>query len=124
MGELFSQNVRRTSFDRMGNIGRQSIGVASEKEMDMIGLNCQPHHCPVVLACNLLKDLLQAVMYRPNQYLAPSLRTPDDMIDNQVYRMLFMLMVYTNSMNHARGWDIHPRSKETGLSAPFPVRIV
>ncbi len=82
--------------------------------MDMIGLNCQPYNCPVVLACNLLNDLFQAVMYRPNQYLAPSLRTPDDMIDNQVYRMLFMLIIHVDSIH-----EQHGLCKRLGHSSPL-----
>jgi hypothetical protein len=107
----------------MSDIGRHRIGITPQKHVDMIRLNSQPENGPMVRTCNLFNDLLQAIMHRAYQYLAPALWTPDDMIDNQVDRMLLVLIVHVDSLHeqykNTRDWAIHPRSKETGLSGPF-----
>jgi hypothetical protein len=68
--------------------------------MDMIGLNSQLDNLPLVFPYHLFNDLLQTVMDWPYHYLAASLRTSDDMIDNEMDRMLLMIvpMFYAGSI--------------------------
>jgi hypothetical protein len=65
--------------------------------MDMIGLDRQPNDLSVVFIRYLLHDLLQTVMHWPDKHHAP-LRTPDNVVHDQVDTMLLVLIVHVAIM--------------------------
>ena len=50
--------MRGTTLDRVCNIGRQGIGIGSQEQMDMIGLNSQPENGPMMFLGHLFNDLM------------------------------------------------------------------
>jgi len=83
----------------------------------MVRLNRQPNHLPVALFGYLVDNRRQPVMDGAIQDFAPSLGTPDDVVDHQVHAVMFMLIVhvdsipYDNTTHKARGPFI-PRLKD------------
>jgi len=63
----------------------------------MIGLNSQPENGPMMFLGHLFNDLLQAIMHRADQDLAPALWTPDDVVDDQVDCMLFVRIFHVDN---------------------------
>lgn len=82
--------MRGTPFDTPDDIGRQCIGVRLNEEMHVIWLDSQLNNLPSLFLCCLLNNLLQTVSDFPSQYLAPSLRTEDNVREDMVNPMLFM----------------------------------
>ena len=66
--------------------------------MDVIGLNRQLDHHPVVLGCYFADDLHQPVTYRPDKHLAPPLGAPDDVVHDKVYGVPFVRVVHVDSI--------------------------
>ena len=120
--------MRATPLDEPGNIGWQRVGVGADEQMDMIGLNRQLNHRPVVFCRYLPDNLFQTIAHEANQHLAPPLGTPDDVVHNQVYAVLLMLIVhvdiiqYGNIVCKARGPFI-PWLKPRGFLAHPPVNL-
>jgi hypothetical protein len=63
--------VRATSVDAPGYIRRERVRVRADKQVDMIGPDCQFNHRPFVLCRYFPDDLLQASMYVADKDLAP-----------------------------------------------------
>ena len=57
---------------------------------------------------DLLKELLQALMNRPDEYAMPSLRAPDDRGDHQVDTMAFMLLLRVDRLSSIYGYNQPP----------------
>lgn len=136
--ELFPQIMRRSAFNLACNVGWQGVGVASEKEMNMVWLDCQRNDLPSILMYYFFNDLLQTVVYWPYQDFASPLRTPNDVVDEQMDRVLFMDIVvsHVRSIRHLhvlcqrlgplcpnpkKGRPIHPLVKTEGLSGSSAV---
>src|SRR5258707_5337492 len=66
--------------------------------MDMIGLDGQLHHRPVVFCCDCPDDLLQPIPYRPYQHLAAPLGTPNDVVDYQMDIVPLVLIIHSYSI--------------------------
>lgn len=79
-----------TSLEKPSNIRRQSGRVRTHEQTNMIGLNSQRNHLPVILCHRFLDDLLQAITDGANSHFPASLRIPDDMVDKQMNRLRFM----------------------------------
>src|SRR2546430_14113202 len=86
--------------------------------MDVIGLDCQFDNLPVIFLCHFTGDLLKTVTHRPYQYLFPPLRTEDDMVENVVYRMLFMKIFLTQVEEYSR----YNVLRQQFLRFPSPIR--
>jgi hypothetical protein len=71
----------------------------------MISLNSQPENGPLMRIRYLFNDLLEPIMHRAYQHLAPALWTPNDMVDNQVGCMLFMLIVHVATLAQSNGFS-------------------
>lgn len=77
--------------------------------MEVIGLNRQFNHRPVVFYRYRTNNLFQTRAYWTNQHLAPPLGTPDDMVHDKVCTVLFVLILhidnvpYDNTDRKARG---------------------
>ena len=82
--------MRTTLLYQACNVSRQRVWVGLDEQMYVVGLDSQFYHCPTVLTGNLLNDLLEAVMHWPDEYLAPSLRTEDDMVQDMMDCMLLI----------------------------------
>src|SRR5260221_6664593 len=57
---------------------------------------------------DLLKELLQALMNRPDEHAMPSLRAPDDRGDHQVDTMHFMLLLRVDRLSSIYGYNQPP----------------
>src|SRR6266480_5768315 len=97
--------------------------------MDMIRLDCQSHNMPLVLFCHLFNNGFEAIMNRSYQYLAPSLRTKDDMVENMVHTVLFVNILLFHVNYYSRSDMIcqhtHPSqapNKECALPPPLQRR--
>jgi len=86
--------MRGTPFDQARNVCWQRGEVASEKEMNMIGLDGQREDLPPLLICTFIKNLFETVMNRTIQDVSPPLRTPDDRGDKHMNGGLFVLIFY------------------------------
>ncbi len=124
MRELLTQVVRATAFDESWNVRWPRVGIRAEEQVDMIGLDRQPNDLPVMFSRYLSNDLLQTVMHQADQHRPASLRTPDDVVHDEVYAVLFMcvvqvgMMPQNNTVCKARGPFI-PRLKTGGFLAHF-----
>src|SRR5947209_2796390 len=58
--------------------------------MHMIGLNSQFNNFPSILFYYLSDDLFQAVVYWPDQHLAPSLGAKDDVVQDMMHCLLLV----------------------------------
>jgi hypothetical protein len=58
--------------------------------MHMIRLDAQVQHLLVLLNGNFIDKLFKPLCNFPTQYPSPPLKTPDDVVHNQVYGMLFV----------------------------------
>jgi hypothetical protein len=63
--------------------------MGTDKPMDLIGLNGEPHDLPVVCFRSLLHDLLQAVTHWANQRLPVVLGTAGDVIHDLMETGMF-----------------------------------
>jgi hypothetical protein len=79
----------------------------------MIGLNSQAEYLPMMLIGYLMDKLLQTLCYGTLQDLPPSLGAPDDMIDDEMYRMLLMLLVHVATIQ-----PTERKGKRWGTSSP------
>jgi hypothetical protein len=61
--------------------------------MDMIWLDCQRKNHPSLLFAFYLDKLLTAILELAYKNRLPSLGTPDEMIDNEVYSVLIPLVL-------------------------------
>jgi hypothetical protein len=61
--------------------------------MDMIWLDCQRKNHPSLLFAFYLDKLLTAILELAYKNRLPSLGTPDEMIDNEVYAVLIPLVL-------------------------------
>jgi hypothetical protein len=107
--------------------------------MDMIRLNSQFKKLPIVFAGNLLNDFFEPIINRAVQNLPSPLGTPNDVIHDQVYCMLFVLILHVDKYianyngcqylerplcpSPKKGTPILPRFKKTGLSGPLTVSL-
>src|SRR5205807_9442982 len=62
--------------------------------MDMVGLNGQFYQLPALLINDLMDNLLQLLLNRPNQHTTSILGTPDQMIHNEMHTMPVMLVFH------------------------------
>jgi hypothetical protein len=90
VGKRFSQDVGRASLDQTSDIRWQRVGIATDEEMHVIGLDAQVQHLPVMLNGNFIDKLFKPLCNLSPHYPSPPLRTPDDVVHNQVYGMLFV----------------------------------
>jgi len=92
----------------------------------MIGLDCQFYNLPIILLRHFTSDLLKTVMYRPCQHLFPPLRTENDVVENVLYRMLFMYIFLIHvtyySRNNADYQHMHP-TQAPNKERPFIPRL-
>src|SRR6266487_3709383 len=101
--------MRGAPFDPAGQSLHLAHRYCPQEQMHMIRLNRQLEQLPGMLFNDLLDDLLQTVVNRPNQNLAPSFWAPDEVIDHQMDTMAFMLIFHVVSLA-----DIYEENK------PFP----
>ena len=59
----------------------------------MIWLDRQFDDAPLVFTRHVMNGLLQSIRDLPDKDLPPPLRTPDEMVDDEMHRMLFMLVL-------------------------------
>ena len=64
----------------------------------MIRLNCQLKYRPIMCVCHITDDLIETIMYGTNQDFPSPLRAPDDMVDNQMNRVLFVLILHVDTV--------------------------
>jgi hypothetical protein len=126
MLKFISENARRATLDEPCNVSWQRVRIASDEQMDMIRLDGEHFDLPSVLIDYFLNNLFQAVMHRTYQDFSPPFGAPNDMVDKQVDRVLFMniLMFHVDSMRYSymdyqhlgpqcsspkQGRPVHPR---------------
>lgn len=66
--------------------------------MHMVWLNGQLNDLPSLLVYYVLHDLLQTIFNRTAKHFATPLGAPDNVVHNQVYRVLFMLIIHVNGI--------------------------
>src|SRR5260221_2568363 len=93
--------------------------------MDMIGLDGQLHHRPVVFCCDCADDLLQPIPYRPYQHLAAPLGTPNDVVDYQMDIVPLGLIIHSYSMpqNNTLCKDTGPFISRLKPGAFWPISV-
>ena len=64
----------------------------------MVTLNCQLNNLPIMLICNFMDGLLEAIHNWTIEYLPPPSRTPDDMVHNQVDCVVIMNVLHVYSI--------------------------
>lgn len=90
----------------------------------MIGLHCQSNDRPLMRLSHLMNEDCQPIMDWASQYLAASLGAPDDMVDDEMSDMVFVLIVHVDSLvsvyfSARVGEPFIPRLKDGGLSGPI-----
>jgi len=98
MSLLTSPTVEYSAFDFASDIGGKRVGIGPHTQMHMIRLNSQFEQPPGVVPDHLLDDVLQSGVHRADQYLAPSFRTPDDVVDHQMHIMTFVLILHFDNL--------------------------
>jgi hypothetical protein len=66
--------------------------------MDVIGLNRQLDHRPVVLRRDLANDLLQASAYGDDEHRAPPCGTPNDVVHHPMEGVSLRCIVHVDSV--------------------------
>ena len=84
MIKLLSQNVSTRSFEPVNHLVRSMACVCLNKEVNMIGANCQRAYLPVVFFGHLAEHLFQSIRYLVFQNRSPSLWAPYEMVFHRV----------------------------------------
>ena len=116
-----AQVMGTPSLDQTRNITGQGVGIRSYEQMHMIRLESKFNDLPRRFPRPLLEDHLQSLRNRPDQNLAPSLRTPNDMVDHQVNAVLLMFVVQVDNISYINTLCKHQgrcRLRATGLLSP------
>jgi len=116
VGVWHTQLMRATSFDQLCDIRRHGRGISLNEQMDMIRLDGQFDNRPSVFIRYLFDDLLETIMHRPIQYLAPPLGAKDDRVQNMMHRMLFMDVSF---VTHVYGYISNNRGCQHIPPAPL-----
>ena len=90
--------MSRPPFDKPGDIAWQDTWIASDKQMDMIGLNSQFNNLPLVFGCHFLSNLVQSLPYRTNYNFLSSLRAENNMVDNQMNIVVIMFVFHVDTV--------------------------
>jgi hypothetical protein len=117
--KLFSQEVGRTTFDPSGSVCGQRVGVGSDEEMDMIRLDGKLNNLPSLFVSYVLDNLFQTLFDRTAQNLSTPLGTPDDVVHDQVNRVLLVLLFPVDTLTDT---DTVCQSKRVPPPGPSSVR--
>ena len=91
--------------------------------MDMIGLDCQFDNLPFVCLCHFTGNLFKSITHQSYQYLAPPLRTEDDVVQDMMNRMLFMNILLITHVYSILQNNVHyqhsPTAQAPNKERPF-----
>src|ERR1700730_1293472 len=110
--------MSRSSFDQAGNVCRKRVRIAANEQMDVIGLNSQFDHTPVVFFCHFLDDLFESITNWADQRFPSPLRTKDHVIHHQMDCMAFMCVFHVDTIPYNNRKGKHSPPIGAGFSSP------
>jgi hypothetical protein len=79
--------------------------MAPNEQMQVIGLDSELTHTPLVLCYQLLNDSLQWIMYQIFYYFSSPFRTEKNMIDNQMTITIITFVFYVDTLSQNEGFS-------------------
>ena len=106
-GELLTEHAAGRPLHRPHDAVRRIGWQATQEEVDVVRLDGHLDDLPRMHGGNLPDQLAEALSNRPLKHRPPVLRTPDQMVDQEVARMTAALVVHENSRPH-QGYILPP----------------
>jgi hypothetical protein len=115
LGKFTPEIAGAASLECLDQLMHGELGIARNKQVQVVWLYFQSQYINPLLLCYLLKYLPQLGFHFIYQYLAPPLRTPDEMIVYQIdlicrmliFHTVYSILLFYTSVNTEKGDTPH-----------------